>query len=55
MKTLIILLLKEQSDLGLHSFVSPMSPNTKIFTVDNILNIMQNIPREKYTDMVSEG
>ena len=44
-----------QSVQGRHSFISPMSPNTKIFTVDNILNIMQNIPREKYIDMVSEG
>ena len=46
---------QQQSVLRLHSFVSPMSPNTKIFTVNNILNIMQNIPREKYIDMVSEG
>ena len=33
---LIRLPLKEQSVLGFYSFVSPMSPNTKIFTVDNI-------------------
>ena len=29
----------EQSVLGLHSFVSPMSPNTQIFTVDNIITL----------------
>ena len=55
MKTQIRLLLKEQSDLGLRSFVSPISPNTLIFTVDNILKVMENIPREKYLNMVSES
>ena len=55
MKILIILLLKEQSDLGHHSFAGPITPITKIFSADNILNIMQNILREKYFDMVSEG
>ena len=45
---LISLLLKEQSDMNLHSFVSPISPNTYF------LNIRQNIPREKYFDIVSE-
>ena len=54
MKTLIRLLLKEQSDLGHHSFVSPIFPNTLIFSADNILNIMPNIPRENI-DIVSEG
>ena len=55
MKTQIRLLLKEQSDLGLHNFVSSISPNTlKSFTIDNILNIVQNIPIEKYFD-ISEG
>ena len=52
MKTLIRLQ-KEQSDLGLHSFVSPISPNSD-FTVYNILNIMHNMPSEKYFDTVSE-
>ena len=32
---------KKNTDLGLHNFVSPISPNTQIFSVDNILNIMQ--------------
>ena len=46
---------EEQSDLGLYSFVSPISPNTSlVFTVDNILNIIQNILREKYFD-ISQG
>ena len=52
---LIRLLLKEQSDLGLHSFVRPTSPNTKIFTVYNILSIMLKILRKKYFDKVSQG
>ena len=52
---LIRLLLKEQSDQGLHCFVSPICPNTKIFTVYNTLKIMHTVPREKYFDIVSEG
>ena len=27
----------------------------RFFSADNSLNIMQNIPREKYFDMISEG
>ena len=55
-KTLIGLLPKEQSDQGLHCFVSPISdPILKSFMVHNIQNIMQNILRENYFDMVSEG
>ena len=55
MKTLIRLLLKEQSDQGLHCLVSSICPNTKIFTVYSTLKIMHNILGEKYFDMVSEG
>ena len=47
--------LNEQSDQGLHCFVSPICPNTKIFTIYNTLKIMHNIPREKYFDIVAEG
>ena len=47
--------LEEQSDLGHNTFVSPISPITQISSADNILNIMQNIPREKYFDIVSKG
>ena len=45
----------EQSDQGLHCFVSPICPNTKSFTVYNTSRIMHNILREKYFDMVSES
>ena len=44
----------EQSVLCLYSFVNPMSPKTYFLSVENINIIMQNIPREKYTDIVSE-
>ena len=46
------LLFKEQSDQGLHCFVGPICPDTKMFTVYNTLKIMHNLPREKYFDMV---
>ena len=36
-------------------FCQFICPNTYIFTVYNSLNIMHNIPRKKYFDMVSEG
>ena len=54
-KTLIRLLLKEQSDQGLHCFVNAFCPNTYIFTVYNTLKKLHNILREKYFGMVSEG
>ena len=54
-KTLFRLLLKEQSDQGLHYFITPICPNTLICTVYNTLKIMHNILRENYFDMVSEG
>ena len=37
------------SPLGLYSFASHISPNTYFFMEDNI---RQNIPREKYFDIV---
>ena len=46
---------KEQSYWGLYCFVSHICANTYSFTVYNILNIMQNILRVKYFDMVSQG
>ena len=55
MNTLIRLLLKEQSDQSLLCFVNPICPNTKIFTVYDTVNILHNILREKYFNMVSEG
>ena len=45
----------DQTDQGLHSFVSPISPNIYFFTADNILNIMHNILRKNFVDMVSKG
>ena len=54
-KTLTRLLLKEQSDQGLHCFVSLICSNTSNFTIYSTLKIMHNILREKYFDMVSEG
>ena len=51
MLTLIRLLLEEQSDLGLHSFVRPISSNTQIFySIQHFKHY-----REKYFDIVSEG
>ena len=44
---------REQSDIGLHSFVRPICPG--FHTVYNILKVMQNIPRKKVFDMVSCG
>ena len=44
----------DQSDMGLHSFVWPISPNLEFYGRQHF-KIMQNIPREKYLDMVSEG
>ena len=55
MKTLIRLLLEEQSDQGLHCFVSSICSNTQVFTVYSTLKIMHNILGEKYFDMASEG
>ena len=46
--------LKEQSDQGLHCFVSPFCPSTYILTVYSTLKIMHYILREKYLDMVSK-
>ena len=46
---------QEQSDQDLHCFVSPICPNTSIFTVYSTLKIMHNILREKYFDIVSGG
>ena len=46
---------KEQSDQSLHCCVSPICPNTYIFTVYNTLKIMHNILRQKYFDIVSGG
>ena len=46
---------QEQSDQGLHCFVTVICPNTKIFTVYTTLKFLENILREKYSDMVSEG
>ena len=51
----ILIRLQEQSDQGLHCFVSSICPNTLIFTVYSTLNIMHNILGEKYFDMLSEG
>ena len=45
----------QQSDQGLHCFVSSNCPNTYIFTVYSTLKIMHNILGKKYFDMVSEG
>ena len=47
--------LEEQSEQGLHCFVSPICPNTYIFTVYNTVKILHNILREKYFNTVSEG
>ena len=44
-----------ESDQDLHCFVSPFCLITSIFTVYNTLNIMHNILREKYFDIVSGG
>ena len=44
---------QEQSVQDLHCFVSPICPNTSIFTVYITLKIMHNILREKYFDIVS--
>ena len=52
---ILIRLLMEQSDQDLHRFVSPICPNTSIFTVYNTLKIMHSILREKYFDIVSGG
>ena len=40
---------------NVHCFVSPICPNTAIFTVYNTSKIMHNILREKYFDIVSGG
>ena len=40
---------------GSSLFISPICPNTYIFTVYNTLKIMHNILSEKYFDIDSEG
>ena len=54
MKTLVRLLLKEQSDQGLHCLSVQSVLILSFYGIEHFKN-MHNIPSEKYFDMVSEG